>query len=256
MTVAPPPKHSRDLPPIARAAFLLDIDGTLLDFAPAPDLVVVPTGLPPSLRALGARLGGAMGLISGRPVAEIDALFPGLGHAVAGEHGAALRPAPGAAPVRADLPMPPPLWRARAAALVAAHPGTLLEDKSRGFVLHFRRVPEAGPVLHDTIAPLVATDARFELMAAAMAWEVRARGVDKGAALRAVMALPPFAGRTPLFIGDDVTDRDAIAAAQAMGGVGLLVGEVFGAPAGVRAWLARAVVEAAWPNIPTGDVER
>ena len=244
------------LPPLARTALLLDLDGTLIDIAATPDAVVVPGGLCADLLRLRAALGGALAILSGRPVEAVDALLPGVAQAVAGEHGAALRPAPGAAPVRADLPMPPPLWRARAAALVAAHPGTLLEDKSRGFVLHFRRVPEAGPVLHDTIAPLVATDARFELMAAAMAWEVRARGVDKGAALRAVMALPPFAGRTPLFIGDDVTDRDAIAAAQAMGGVGLLVGEVFGAPAGVRAWLARAVVEAAWPNIPTGDVER
>ena len=244
------------LPPLARTALLLDLDGTLIDIAATPDAVVVPGGLCADLLRLRAALGGALAILSGRPVEAVDALLPGVAQAVAGEHGAALRPAPGAALVRADLPMPPPLWRARAAALVAAHPGTLLEDKSRGFVLHFRRVPEAGPVLRDTIAPLVATDARFELMAAAMAWEVRARGVDKGAALRAVMALPPFAGRTPLFIGDDVTDRDAIAAAQAMGGVGLLVGEVFGAPAGVRAWLARAVVEAAWPNIPTGDVER
>ncbi len=244
------------LPPLARTALLLDLDGTLIDIAATPDAVVVPGGLCADLLRLRAALGGALAILSGRPVEAVDALLPGVAQAVAGEHGAALRPAPGAALVRADLPMPPPLWRARAAALIAAHPGTLLEDKSRGFVLHFRRVPEAGPVLHDTIAPLVATDARFELMAAAMAWEVRARGVDKGAALRAVMALPPFAGRTPLFIGDDVTDRDAIAAAQAMGGVGLLVGEVFGAPAGVRAWLGRAVAEAAWPNIPTGDVER
>ncbi len=239
MTVAPPPKHSRDLPPIARAAFLLDIDGTLLDFAPAPDLVVVPTGLPPSLRALGARLGGAMGLISGRPVAEIDALFPGLGHAVAGEHGAALRPSPGAALVRVPLPSAPASWRDAASRLIAAHPGALLEAKPHGFVLHFRRAPEAGDALGAGLRAIAGAHPDFVIVPARMAWELRPRGADKGTALDALMRLPPFAGRLPVFVGDDVTDRDAIAAAEALGGVGFFVPDIFGSPAAVRDWLAR-----------------
>jgi trehalose 6-phosphate phosphatase len=72
-----------------------------------------------------------------------------------------------------------------------------------------------------------------------MVWEVRPRGIDKGGAVRALMARAPFAGRLPVFVGDDVTDEDAIAAARALGGIGLKVDETFGAPQGVRDWLAR-----------------
>ena len=236
------------LPPFAEAALLLDLDGTLIDLAPTPDSVVVPAGLAADLRRLRERLGGALAILSGRPVAAVDALLPDVAWAVSGEHGAALRAAPAASLTRADLPSPPPAWRARAAELVAAHPGALLEEKARGFVLHFRRVPAAGAALREGIAPLVAGDPRFELMTTAMGWEVRPRGVDKGTALRAVMALPPFAGRRPLFIGDDVTDRDAIAAALSLGGAGLLVDDLFGDAAGVRAWLAAAAATGAWPG--------
>ncbi len=231
------------LPPPDRAALLLDIDGTLLDFAPGPDQVVVPPSLPGTLRALRARLGDALALISGRPVEEVDALFPGVAYAVAGEHGGALRPAPGAALLRPDLPSPPAAWRAAAESLVAAHPGALLEPKARGFVLHYRNAPTAGPALAAGLRALIADAPDFAVLEANMAWELRPHGADKGTALGTVMRAPPFAGRLPVFIGDDVTDRDAIEAARAQGGVGLWVHEAFGDPAGVRAWLARAAEE-------------
>ncbi len=233
------------LPPPERAALLLDVDGTLLDFAPAPDQVVVPPRLPTSLRRLRDRLGGALALISGRPVAEVDALFPDVAQAVAGEHGGALRLAPGAALHRPDLPSPPAAWRAAAEALVAAHPGALLEPKARGFVLHYRGAPAAGPALAAGLRALVADAPGFAVLEANMAWELRPRGADKGTALAALMRAPPFAGRLPVFIGDDITDRDAIAAARALGGVGLWVYEAFGGPADVRAWLVRAA-EQGW----------
>ncbi len=227
------------LPPCARAALMLDLDGTLLDFAPTPDAVVVPPGLPDALLRLRGRLGGALAIVSGRPVEQVDALLPGIATAVAGEHGAALRLVPDGPILRPDLPEPPPAWLDAAERLAGAHPGVLLERKRRGFVLHFRRAPAAGPALHDALATLLAADdRRFELMPAELAWEIRPVGVDKGAALRALLAVPPFAGRLPVYIGDDVTDRDAIAAAIAAGGLGLLVGEWFAGPAGVRAWLA------------------
>jgi len=233
------------LPPPERAALLLDVDGTLLDFAPAPDQVVVPQRLPTSLRRLRDRLGGALALISGRPVAEVDALFPGVAQAVAGEHGGALRLAPGAALYRPDLPSPPAAWRAAAEALVAAHPGALLEPKARGFVLHYRGAPAAGPALAAGLRALIADAPDFAVLEANMAWELRPHGADKGIALAALMRAPPFAGRLPVFIGDDITDRDAIAAARGLGGVGLWVHEAFGAPADVRAWLDRAA-EQGW----------
>ena len=233
------------LPPFARAALLLDLDGTLLDIAPTPDSVQVPPTLPDTLRRLSTGLGGALAIISGRTVAEVDALLNAAAPAVAGEHGGALRRAPGAALERPTLPAAPQAWRDAAQRLIAAHPGALLEHKPRGFVVHYRLAPEAGPALHAALAALLGDQAAFDLMPAHMAWEVRPRGADKGTAVAALLRAAPFAGRLPVFIGDDVTDRDAIAAAAALGGTGMLVADAFGTPAGVRAWLA-TVAEQGW----------
>ena len=238
---------SLTLPPLERTALLLDMDGTLLDLAPTPGAVIVPPELPGVLRRLRDRLGGALAIITGRPIEQIDALLPGVPHAVAGEHGGAIRHAPGYLPERAPLPTPPEAWLTLAEAAIAAHPGALLERKQRGFVLHFRAVPAAGPALYAWAWQTV--DARFQVLEASMAWEIRPRGVDKGVALRALMARPPFARRVPLFIGDDVTDEDAIRAAQALGGVGLRVDAWFGTPDGVRRWLASAAAAQAWPAL-------
>jgi trehalose 6-phosphate phosphatase len=234
------------LPPLARAALLLDLDGTLLDIAPTPEAVVVPPGLIASLRALRTRLGGALAMISGRPVEQIEALLPDAVTAIVGEHGAAIRPAPGAALERHDLPMPPDAWFAAGARIAAAHPGALFERKAHGFVLHYRGAPEAGPALREAMAALVDGSDRFGMTPARMAWELRPNGADKGSAVRGVMARAPFAGRLPVFIGDDVTDEDGIAEAQRQGGAGLRVPEVFGAPAGVRAWLRDAADGGSW----------
>jgi trehalose 6-phosphate phosphatase len=229
------------LPPPRRAALLLDLDGTLLDIAASPESVEVAPGLPDTLRRLRVALGDALAIVTGRPVAQVDALLPDLPYAVAGEHGGALRPAPGAAIERAALPEPPAAWLAEAARLVEAHPGARLERKAHGFVLHYRAIPAAGEALRAPLAALIADEAagRFTLLAAHMAWEIRPQGVDKGAAVRALMQRPPFVCRLPVFIGDDVTDEDGIAAAIALGGAGLRVAEAFGDPLGVRAWLGR-----------------
>jgi trehalose 6-phosphate phosphatase len=95
---------------------------------------------------------------------------------------------------------------------------------------------------------LLSGDDEFELLAGRMIWEIRPRGVDKGTAVLALMDRAPFLGRMPVFLGDDVTDEDGIAAAVRLGGAGLRVPEVFGDPAGVRAWLARIAVHGAWPH--------
>ncbi len=225
------------LPP--RAALLLDLDGTLLDIAPRPDLVVVPPGLIASLEALRRCLGDAVAVVTGRPVEQVDALLGTAVFAVAGEHGGALRHAPGEALVRPALASAPASWLDAAARVAAAHPGVLLERKTHGFVLHYRLAPEAGPALRGALEALLApAGAGFALLAARMAWEVRPRGADKGSAVRALLARAPFAGRAPVFVGDDVTDEDGIAAAAALGGTGLRVPEAFGDAAGVRRWLA------------------
>src|SRR5208282_2520646 len=134
------------LPPIARAALLLDLDGTLLDIAPTPDAVVVPPDLIASLSALRGRLDGALAVITGRPVEQVEALLPDTASAIAGEHGGAVRHRPGVALERIDLPTPPEAWFAAGARIAAAHPGAALERKAHGFVLHYRGAPALGPV--------------------------------------------------------------------------------------------------------------
>lgn len=234
------------IPPADRTALLLDVDGTLLDIASAPDRVMVPPELILSLRALRERLGGAIAVISGRPVEQVEALLPDTVTAIAGEHGGAIRFAPDEMLERPALPKPPEAWFAAGERLAAAHPGTLFERKPNGFVLHYRSAPAEGPALRDALLALVNGSERFTVLPALMAWELHPRGADKGKAVTALMRRPPFAGRLPVFIGDDVTDEYAIAAAERMGGIGLRVMEAFGTPDDVRAWLHEAAHGDAW----------
>jgi trehalose 6-phosphate phosphatase len=220
-------------------AYLLDLDGTLIDIAPTPGAVVVPPDLITTLRTLRNRFGDAVAIVTGRPVAQVDQLLGNAPYAVAGEHGAALRLAPGQPITMQTLPAVPEAWLARAHALVAAHAGTAYEPKAHGFVLHYRAAPQHGPALREALEALLEAGPRgFALLGAKMACEVRPQGVDKGGAVRALMAQPPFAGRRPVYVGDDVTDEDGIAAACALGGEGLRVGSDFTDAAAVRAWLA------------------
>ena len=230
------------LPP--HAALLLDLDGTLLDIAATPDAVRVPPDLPDTLIRLRTALDGALAIVTGRPPEQVDALLPGVAHAVAGEHGGALRYGPGADVARAAVPPLHAAWRDAAAALAAAHPGALLEHKPHGFALHYRQAPEAGAALERGLRALLDGADGHVLLRAHMAFEVKPRGADKGKAVAALMARPPFAGRVPVYIGDDVTDEDGIRAAEAAGGIGLRVADSFGDAAGVRAWLARLAAEA------------
>jgi trehalose 6-phosphate phosphatase len=235
----------RALPPLpVHASLLLDLDGTLLDIAPTPDAVVVAPGLPEALKGLRARLGEALAIVSGRPVEQVEALLPGVAYAVAGEHGGAIRFAPRTDLIRADLPALPPHWLDAAARLVAGRPGVLLERKARGFAVHFRLAPEQGPAIEATLRDLLAGQATHRLLAAHMAYEVKPRGADKGTAVAALLQRQPFAGRVPVYIGDDVTDEDAMAVTRASGGLGLRVQDVFADARGVRAWLAGLAAEA------------
>lgn len=233
------------LPALDRTALLLDLDGTLVDLAPTPESVVAPPELLATLRALRPMLGDALAIISGRPVEQVEALLPDVPYAIVGEHGGAVRPGPGMAIARPNLPAVPVPWLDAADRIALAEPGTRVERKARGFVLHYRAVPASGPRLRTALQPIV-TDPRFEILPASMAWEVRPRGVDKGTAVRLLMQAAPFDGRLPLFIGDDVTDWDAIRTANAMGGTGLLVEEHFAGPGDVRGWLQRAALTGAW----------
>jgi trehalose 6-phosphate phosphatase len=167
---------------------------------------------------------------------------------VAGEHGGAIRHAPGQPERHAALPAPPAAWRVTGAAIAAAHPGTLLEPKSRGFVLHYRAAPQHGPALQRALQALTQDAPGFAVLPAHMAWEVKPLGADKGTAVAALMRDAPFAGRRPVFIGDDVTDEDGMAAARRMDGAGLRVDNVFATAQGVRDWLAAAARLGDWPH--------
>ena len=242
------------LPPFRRAALLLDMDGTLIDLAPTPDAVVVPPGLPAALRTLRDALGGALAIVTGRPVETVDRLFGDAPGAVEGEHGGAIRHAPadvhGATIERPNLPSPPEPWLDAAEALVRSFPGSLLERKARGFALHYRQAPEAKEPFHAALSSLLDSAAGFQLHPAHMLWEVRPVGADKGGAVVALMQRPPFAGRVPIFIGDDVTDEDGMREARQRGGAGYRVDAVFRDPDGVRSWLSRSAERGDWADLP------
>jgi trehalose 6-phosphate phosphatase len=222
------------LPPFHRAALLLDMDGTLVDLAPTPDAVVVAPGLAAALTSLRDALDGALAV-------------PG---AVAGEHGGAIRHRAGGAIERPDLPSPPSSWLQAAEDLVRRFPGALLERKARGFALHYRQVPEVKDVFRSALQTMVDGSPGFELHPAHMLWEIRPHGADKGGAVVALMQRPPFAGRLPIFIGDDVTDEDGMREARKQGGAGYRVDAVFGDPDGVRDWLRRSAARGDWAKLP------
>jgi trehalose 6-phosphate phosphatase len=236
------------LPSFRRAALLLDMDGTLVDLAPTPDAVIVPPRLPDVLANLRDALGGALAIVTGRPVETVDRLFGNAPGAVAGEHGGAIRHASGEPIERPDLPTPPAAWLDTAEALVRSFPGALLERKARGFALHYRQAPQARDIFHDALTELI--DSRFQVHPAHMLWEVRPIGADKGGAVVALMQRVPFADRLPVFIGDDVTDEDGMREARKRGGAGYRVDQVFRDPEGVRSWLHRSAERGDWAPLP------
>lgn len=241
VSLPPPPRLPRH-PAIAHPALFLDFDGTLVEIAERPDAVRVPAALPGLLQGLARSLGGALAVVSGRPLRDLDAFLP-VPIAKAGDHGASIRPDPDAPPLDADLPTPPAEWITRAHPWVARYPGALIEPKSHGFVLHFRQAgAAAGEAARHLLDGILAEapPGRFTLLQASMAWEIRPRGPSKATAVRTLMDRPPFAGRVPVFIGDDVTDEEGMAAARALGGHGFRLQDGFGTPAVLRKWLGSA----------------
>ncbi|PWC27761.1 trehalose-phosphatase [Teichococcus aestuarii] len=232
-----------DAPPLPQreAALFLDLDGTLIEIAPRPDAVVVPPHLPALLARLSAGLGGAVAIVTGRGLEVARGLTQAPPIAFAAEHGTIIDASalPGAAiPPMPLPPFPPEDWRAAAEAFAEARPGLLLEEKKHGFVLHFRAVPERGKEAAAFLRGL-AEGTDFQVLPAHAAAELRPRATDKGVAVSWLMRHAPFAGRTPIFIGDDVTDEFGIEACRALGGTGYRIPRDFAGPAAVLAWLDR-----------------
>jgi len=237
----PPPSPARDW------ALLLDVDGTLLDFAPHPDGVHVPEALLADLDRIHAALGGALGLVSGRRLETLDALFAPLRLPAIGLHG--LQRRDGVTPAHEH----PHEWAQvcmGAQALCDKFPGALVEDKGLTLALHWRRAPAAEEPLREFANSALIQLPGYHLQLGHDVVELRPDGHDKGDAIIALLDAAPFHGRFPVFVGDDLTDEAGFDAINLRHGLSVRVGtrEPTAAhcglhdPAQVREWLA----EAAW----------
>lgn len=231
-------------------ALFLDFDGTLAEIGPDPDAIALPPDTAAALARLAMRLDGALALLSGRDIRDLARRTPG-GLWRLGGHGLETMP-PGAAPPAA----PPALAEAVLAPLraAAATPGVRLELKGPVAALHYRAAPNAEAACLAAATTAAAHAPGLVSQAGKMVVEVKPAAAHKGTALRRLMQAPPFRGRRPVMLGDDTTDEDAIAAAQALGGLGVKVGPGESAahwrtpsPATVRAWLDREAARLARP---------
>ena len=228
-------------------ALFLDIDGTLLEFESHPDLVRATQGLILLLQSVSTALGGAVALISGRPLSDIDRVFGPWQPFAAGGHGAEVRGGGGTRLHRADDEMVKELRRL-ADSRVADLQGVWVEDKGYGFALHYRSLPER----QDDVVALATEIAEIsqgtlEVQPGIFVQELRPASFDKGLALDELMEQEPFTGRKPVVVGDDRTDEFAFAAAAKHAGISILVGSRSDTvaryqipdPEAVRAWLAQ-----------------
>jgi len=233
-------------------AILLDIDGTILDIAPAPQEVWVPTPLRQTLAQLQQLTGGALALVSGRKLNDIDMLFAPLELAAVGGHGAEIRLAAGAEPRRFADELGGALKR-ELAALTNLGPGILAEDKGYSLALHYRLAPERGEALREAITAICAATTpphAVVVLPGKFVFEIKPAGIDKGRAVSELMRHSPFADRHPIFIGDDLTDEAVFGVIEQFGGLAFSVGRIaagtaghFATPQDVRDWLARIVTD-------------
>ncbi len=226
----------------------LDFDGCIVDIAPTPEAVDVPDCLPPLLVSLRAALGGAVAIVSGRPIEQIDGFLGTAVPAVAGLHGLERRTADGGM-VRPSVASDD-LRAARALlqAFATERPGVLLEDKTHTLGLHYRLAPSLRDECRDVVdAALGDIPPGWQVVEGKCVFEIRPRGPTKGTAIDAFMGEAPFRGRTPVFCGDDVSDEDGFAVVNARGGVSIRVGDGAATRAAVqvdtvgelRDWLTR-----------------
>jgi trehalose 6-phosphate phosphatase len=205
----------------------------------------VPPKLRHTLACLQDLTGGALALVSGRPLADIDLIFAPLQLAAVGGHGAELRPLPNAAPQRRATSLSTELKRTLAT-LTALGPGILVEDKGYSLALHYRLAPDLGPALKAAVADICGRlpAGAVEVLPGKAVLEIKPARVSKALAVDELMKLPPFRDRYPIFIGDDVTDEPVFPVLAQFNGLGFSVGRVvpgvegyFNTPEDVRAWL-------------------
>jgi len=204
----------------------LDIDGTLLDFVDSPRLVAVDAELVDLLnRAAGATL-GALALVSGRSLAQIDDLFAPTRWPAAGLHGLERRDAAGLVH-RASIDASQ-IDRARRQfeQLAWRHPQVEVEDKGLTVALHFRREPALGAELAVEVQDIVdSLGGNYRVQPGSCVLEITPRGASKADAVEAFLDERPFSGLQPLYAGDDLTDLAAFEAVERLGGLSIAVGD-------------------------------
>ena len=235
-------------------AILLDIDGTLLDLAPTPREVWVPPGLVTTLNRLLEKTSGALALVSGRSLNDIDLIFaPDLFPAVGG-HGAEMRLTTDSETVSTRAPAMDKELKRRLAAIAKLSPGILLEDKGYSLALHYRLAPHAEQAIYQAVSLIRADlpEAPIEVMPGKCVCEIKQTGFSKASGVVELMRHNPFKGRRPVFIGDDITDESVFAIMPDFGGLAFSVGrratgvaDHFDEPREVREWLAGLVADAA-----------
>lgn len=205
-------------------AVFLDVDGTLLEIAGSPGEVRVEMRLRHTLKRLRARLGGAVALISGRRIDDLDGLFGMTDLPTAGLHGLERRSSNGDIVRGAAASLSAP-ERQRLVDFAGAHPGVFIEDKGAAVALHYRAAPAAEPAARSLAQALVGANSdELDLLDGKKVLEIRRRGSHKGDAIADFLREPPFAGRRPVFVGDDVTDEDGFAVVNRLGGCSVCVG--------------------------------
>ncbi len=253
------PKSSSNLqlpPPLGRdAALFLDFDGTLVGLAPTPEAIEIPPALVSLLSDLSDQLGGALAVVSGRQIDSIDRFLAPLRLPAAGEHGVQRRDAKGHTQEQRAPDLVPILEVANELARV--HEGLLVERKHAAIALHYRLAPQLEAVCRDAMSRAIAHDPQFELMHGKFVFEIKPAGINKGIAIDAFMTEAPFAGRTPVFLGDDTTDESGFAVVQPRGGIAVKVGSGpslalhrLESPRAVYEWLVQARDQLAGPKTP------
>lgn len=237
-------------------ALFLDIDGTLLPIAETPQSVRVDADLFSLMRQLFEASNGAMALISGRTIAEIDQLFAPLRFPVGGQHGLERRDSEGSRHRHLLPETGLSLIRTRLAALQREYPNLMVEDKGQTLAIHFRQAQDCAKLVEQTAYDSLShLGDGWAVQPGKMVFEIKPTGKNKGNAIADFMAEPPFRGRTPIFIGDDATDEHGFAVVNELGGISIKVGEgstmarwrISGVEV-VRSWLERCLMTDALVN--------